>query len=144
MNAPVQPDIFRDRISHKLAFPIGYEFLREHFGELAGWAGARFWFLANTTIFASEFARILRTQVPYPILSVGHRMEQHSPRYVPAHMEFAVYPVARQLKSVARAALAPELLAILRAFAARERDYDRSVNRVDVLFDPVEVTCRMK
>jgi hypothetical protein len=85
-----------------MAFPVGYELLREHFGTSTDWSEARFYFCDHPTAFASEFARILRAREPYRIIRVERSAETHVPLYLPAHWHFTVYPVPHDLKSIAR------------------------------------------
>ena len=135
------PHIVRDRISHEMAFPVGYELLRECFGVSPHWADARFSFVAHPTTFASEFASILRAREPFRILRVEHRAERHAPSYQSAHWHFTVYPVPRRLKSIARRALLSGAVAGLLDFLTRAPSHDTYYDRNDALFDPAEGTC---
>jgi hypothetical protein len=125
-----------------MAFPVGYELLREHFSSSPHWREARFYFCDHPTAFASEFARILRDGEPYRILRVEHLTESHVPSHQPAHWHFSVYPVPRDLKSVAGAALVAWSFGTLRDFIARAPAHTNYYNRTDVIFDPAEGTCR--
>ncbi len=140
--AAEKPYIVRYRISHGMAFPVGYELLREHLGTASKWPEARFYFCARPTTFASEFTRILRAGEPYRILRVERRSETHVPSYQPAHWHFTIYPVRRDLKSVARAALVAQSFATLQHFIASVPTHANYSNRCDVTFDPVEAACR--
>jgi hypothetical protein len=140
--APEQPHITRCRISNELAFPVGYELLREHFGTSPHWSEARFYFSDHPTTFASEFARILRAGVPYCILRVERRSETHVPSHQPAHWLFTSHPVPRHLKSIARAALVAESFATLQHFISSAPTHANYYNRRDVIFHPSEGTCR--
>ena len=137
---PESPHIIRNRISQEMAFPVGYELLREHFGTSPHWPAARFSFTAHPTTFASEFARILRAQEPYCVLRVEHRTERHFSPYQPAQWHFTVYPVLRHLKSIARSALIGGF-AELRNFIARAPSHSDYYNRSDAFFEPVAGTC---
>ena len=139
---PEHPHIIRYRISHKMAFPVGYELLREHFGTSFNWSDARFSFCDHPTTFASEFTRILRAGEPYRILRFERRAETHIPSHLPAHWDFTVYPVPRNLKSVARTSLVAQSFATLRHFLASVPTHANYYNRCDVIFDPSERTCR--
>ena len=137
-----QPRIVRSRISHKLAFPVGFELLREHFGALLPWPEVRLSFLPHPTVWASEFAQILREGKPYCILRVERRSATEDPSPEPAHWHFTIYPVPRDLKSIARTALISAAAPPLRDFISRVPTYWTYYNRVDVIFDPTERTCR--
>src|SRR6478672_10152229 len=82
---PEQPSIVRCPISHEMAFPVGYELLREHFGLTMNWSEARFHFCDRPTRLASEFTRILQARESYRILRVERCSEAHLPSYQPAH-----------------------------------------------------------
>jgi|GEM_PF-4558609 len=140
-NTTELPQITRCRISHEMAFPIGYELLREHFGDLPCWSGARFYFSAHPTTFASEFAQILRSHEPYRILRLEHRTGGHVPSYIPAHWHFTLDPVPRDRKSVARTALCAGPFAALREFITRAPAHATYYNRIDAIFDPEEGIC---
>ena len=105
-------------------------------------AAARFYFWDYPTTFASEFTRILRAGEPHRILRVEHLTESHIPSHQPAHWRFTVYPVLRDLKSVARGALIAGSFTALRDFIARAPSHANYYNRTDVIFDPAEGTCR--
>jgi len=125
-----------------MAFPVGYELLREHFGTLSDWSDVRFYFWDHPTTFASEFARILRVREPYRILRLERRSETHVPSHEPAHWRFTVYPVPRHLKSIARSALVAQSFDALRHFIATVPTHANYCNRIDVIFDPSEGICR--
>ena len=127
-----------------MAYPFGFEFLREHFDHLQDWQEARFYFSAHPTTFASEFASILREGKPYIIFRMERRPDTFLPRHIPAHWEFTVYPVERGLKSKAREALCLNALAILRDFSFRSLTHPHYYNRCNALFDPTHGTCSAK
>ena len=139
---PEEPHIVRCRISQEMAFPVGYEILREYFGNVSQWSEARFYFSAHPTTFASEFANILRSREPYRILRLEHLAEAHVPSHSPAHWCFTVNPVPRDLKSVARATLVAYSFATLQHFITAAPIHRNYYNRVDVIFDPSEGTCK--
>lgn len=141
MTTPEPPYIIRACISREMAFPVGYELLREHFGDLPEWIGARFYFCAHPTTFASEFSRILRACEPYCILRIEHRMAEMPPSYLPAHWFFTVYPVPRDSKSGARSALCRGPFTTLRDFITCAPTHANYYNRTDVTFDPQSGTC---
>ena len=132
------PHIVRSRIGRELAFPVGYELLRDHFGELPQWESARFYFAAHPTTFASEFAAILRAREPYRILRIEHRTATHVHFHIDAHWHFSVFPVRRELKSVARAALCGGSFEQLRDFVRCAPQQWNQYNRADAIFDPQE------
>ena len=68
--APAMPHIVREPIPRDLAFPVGFEFLRAHFGTVVGTPETVLWFRAHPTPSSSEFAEVLRGAEPYPILRV--------------------------------------------------------------------------
>jgi hypothetical protein len=132
------PIISRERISNQMSYPIGYEFLKAHFGFVAQWRDASFDFRARPTTFASEFTHLLAVQQPYPIL----RLERCPSDTVQAHWAFTVFPVQRALKSAARSHLASaSSIATLVAFLSRTPTHPHAYNRCEVVFDPASQTC---
>lgn len=136
-----QPYIVRCQISHKLAFPVGYELLREHFGNLPQWTDVTFYFCSHPTTFVSEFNEILRNGVPYRILRLEYQGSARCSILSNAGWRFTVYPVRRKLKSTARTALAAGPLNTLREFITRARTHSNYYNRTDVIFDQLEGSC---
>jgi hypothetical protein len=133
---PKQPNIIRSPISHELAFPVGYELLREHFGDLPHWSGARFRFSAHPTTFAADFTQILRASEPYCIFRVEHRpIERRGYDHVFAGWTFTTYPVPRDIKSLARVALCEGPFQTLHEFIAALPSLPHYYTRRDVLFD---------
>ena len=125
-----------------MAFPIGYELLREHFGGLPHWPGARFYFSAHPTTFAADFTRILRACEPYRVFRVEHRPNmRRGYDHIFAGWSFTVYPVQRDLKSIAHAALCGDPFATLHEFITPLPQRPHYYTRRDVLFDPVSGTC---
>ena len=139
---PIDSQIVRSRISCKMTFPVGYEFLREHFQDFPHWAEARFYFRSHPTFRASGFTALLRAQKPYPILRLEHRFEDWVPPRPPTHWHFTIYPVLRELKSIAYRGLVGGPLATLQHFVAHVPTYDGYHNQVEVLFDPADGTCK--
>jgi hypothetical protein len=132
------PIISRERISNQMSYPIGYEFLKEHFGFIAQWRDASFNFRARPTTFASEFMHLIALQQPYPIL----RLERCPSSTVPAHWAFTVFPVQRSLKIAARSHLASaSSIDTLIAFVSRTPTHPHAYNRCEVVFDPASQTC---
>ena len=124
-----------------MAFPVGYELLREQFGQLPHWPGFRFYFRAHPTTFAAEFTRILRAQEPYCILRVEHSPDEHRGFDHLLGWCFEVCPVRRDFKSVARAALCNGPFDTLREFVASLPVRPHYYTRRDVTFDSVSGTC---
>lgn len=60
-----------------------------------------------------------------------------------AQWHFDVCPVPRKLKNVARAALIDQSFPVLCEFMNRCPSHWNYYNRCDVIFDPVEGTCRV-
>ena len=141
---PAMPQIWRDHIARGMAFPVGYEFLQEHFGVPVKAAETVLWFRAHPTTFASKFAEVLRQAEPYPILCVERRSQSRHKDQKPAHWQFSVHPVESRLRSVARAALEPGAVAELRHFLARCPTHSAYDNYCIALFDPAEGTCKME
>jgi len=139
---PEEPHIVRCRISQEMAFPVGYELLREHFGSTPRWSEARFYFCDSPTTFASKFAHILRSREPYRILRLEHRAEEHVFSHLPAHWCFTIYPVQRDLKNAARTALVDQSFATLHRFIATAPTHQKYSKSVDVILDPSDGTCR--
>lgn len=120
-----------------MAFPLGYELLKQAFGDLPSWPDCDFWFKARPTYWASDFARTLKAAEPYPIVQVRHR-------YSSPGFSIAVFPVVRSLKSVAREGFLSSALDAFRQFifaapaAPNHRDFR------EALFDPVAHTCTVR
>lgn len=140
-SASEQPHIVRCRISHELAFPVGYELLREYFGDLLQWADVSFYFCSHPTTFASEFTQVLRDGVPYRVLRFEYRGPARCSVLSTAGWCFTVYPVRRELKGIARAALAAGAVDVLRDFVSGARTHSHYYKRTDVIFDPAGGTC---
>ena len=127
--------IYRDRISHEMAFPLGYERLAQAFGDLPQFSDFEFWFSARPVYWASDFTRTVRAQEPYPIVEVRQR-------YMSPGFSLRVYPVVRPLKSIAREAFLSSALEPFRHFIllrAAAPSGDRDFRRA--FFDPVVHTC---
>jgi hypothetical protein len=101
VNPSLEQRTIRCKISHELAFPFGYELLFKCFGHITNRDDARFHFCDKPTVWASQFAEILRCNEPYRIL----RIERMSESDISAHWSFTLYPVKRIVKSIARDAL---------------------------------------
>jgi len=125
-----------------MAFPVGYELLRAHFSSAPRWPEASFYFSAHPTTFASEFTRILRDQERFQILRLAHGVLLHREQI--AHWIFTVYPVPHKLKSIARAALITQSFPALHDFMSRCPSHRNYFNSCNVIFDPVERTCRVE
>jgi len=138
---PEEPHIVRCAISKEMAFPVGYELLRDHFGDLPQWPTTTFYFCAHPTTFASEFAAILRSGEPYRILRVEHLPHSHLRPGDPAHWHFTVYPVPRAFKSIARTALGSGPFASLHEFIRHVPAHPNYYNGTDVVFDPQSGAC---
>jgi hypothetical protein len=138
---PDQPSIVRCKISRELAFPVGYELLRDHFSTSRYLSESCFCFAAHPTTFASEFARILRERERYCVLRLEHSTKALNPADQATHWHFTLYPVLRGLKSIARAALVGQSFAALQDFVARAPVHWNYYNRCDAVFDPVEGRC---
>lgn len=131
--------IYRNRISRQLAFPVGYELLREHLGLSLLRVELRFRFRDRPTLWASDFAQMLRELRPYKVLSVEFRGEAVS-SWGPG-WTFTVYPVLREFKRDAREALTAGVFPRVRDFIARLPHHAHYYNRAEVSFDSVERTC---
>ena len=140
---PATPVILRNRLSHEMAYPVGYEFLREHFGVVVDSAETRLRFRAHPTAFASEFAEVLRTGEPYPILRLDRNSQAHPNDQPPAHWEFIVCPVVSRLRSAARAAFVAGALAEMQDFVACCPTHWNYHNSCFALFDPAERVCKV-
>ncbi|MEP6667880.1 MAG: hypothetical protein ABJF10_01935 [Chthoniobacter sp.] len=124
-----------------MAFPSGYELLREHFGDLTGWSEATFYFCAHPTTFASEFTRILDERRPYIILRVEYRGAALFSAHSSAGLCFTIYPVRREFKRVARGGLAAGLLDAMQQFIRLVPTYPNYYNRMDATFDSAAGSC---
>lgn len=122
-----------------MAYPLGFELLREHFGDLPQWQDVWLGFYPETTVFASEFRHILSSGDPYCILSVKHHIN-----YIALGWQISVYPVFRELKSVARAALIQSAFTPLHDFMAKARVHRHYRNKAETIFDPHAGTCSVK
>ena len=134
---PLEHRIIRDRISHEMAFPLGYELLEQAFGDLPQWPNCDFRFQARPTYWASDFAHTLKAAEPYPIAELRHR-------YPEPGFTVAVFPVARALKSVARESFFSSALDAFRQFilAASATPNHRDFRKA--LFDPVAHNCTVR
>ena len=134
---PPEHRIIRDRISHEMAFPLGYELLEQAFGDLARWPDCDFWFQARPTYWASDFADTLKTAQPYPIVRVRHR-------YSGPGFSISVFPVARSLKSIARESFLSSALDAFRQFIIAAPATPNQRDFREALFDPVAHTCKVQ
>ena len=142
---PEKPNIVRSRISHQMAFPVGYELLRTYFGDLAQWPGARLRFSEHPTTFASEFTRILRDSEPYCIFRIEYRpCERRGYDHILAGWSFTAFPVRRELKSSARTALCAEPFATFREFIGGIPTSSDVYTRREVVFHPGAATCTVE
>lgn len=122
-----------------MAYPVGFELLREHFGDLPQWQDVRLEFYSKTTFFASEFRHVLSSGAPYCVLSVEHETIN-----IALGWHINVYPVFRELKSVARATLIQSAFTPLHDFMARARVHRHYRNKAEAIFDPLASTCSVK
>lgn len=121
-----------------MAHPVGFEFLRGLFGELAVWPDCEIWFSARPVFWASEFTAILREMKAYKIIEVRYIGHQQSERWV--GFSFGIYPVQSELKSSAREALSIAWDPI-RSFLSSPRN-PRA--RCTACFDPVSKLCTVE
>ena len=128
--------ILRDRISHEMAFPLGYERLAQVFGDLPAWPDCCLHFRACPTCWASKFTHTLKANEPYRIASVGHRFQ--SPGF-----SIEIFPVARALKSVAREAFLLSGLEAFRRFIVAG-SAPGHCGFCEAIFDPVSHACTVR
>lgn len=138
------PKIVRSKISKEMSFAVGYELLREHFSTAIHWAESVFDFCPHPTDFASEFTRILRTREPYRILRLEHGAQGPPGSEPAAHRRFTIYPVPRNLRTVARAALLGQAFPALKQFLDRCPLHRNYYNRCEAIFDPIKITCTVE
>jgi hypothetical protein len=136
--------ISRARISHELAFPLGYELLQQALGDTPQWPELSIEFSKFPTISASEFARVLRTQEPYAVVRLRHFFfDMRAFATFRGSWGIYIYPVPRALKSVAHSALLGQPLAALREFLLAAPVSPTHEIECAILFDPVEHTCKV-
>ncbi len=129
--------ILRWPIGKAMAFPVGFELLFKHFGAQANWPESRLLFFDRPTTFASEFSDILKCKQPYCILELERKPEGQVPRHNSPHWCFTVYPVLRQLKSIAREELTLRAFPALTQFMATCPVHANYYNRIRVIFDSI-------
>jgi hypothetical protein len=137
-----QPHIVRCRISQKMAFPVGYELLREHFGATSWWPDAGFYFHDNSSVFASEFAQILKTRQSYRIFQIERRPDNVM-HLLKKRYSFTICPVVRELRSIAKEALTP-LFPALRQFIDGIPVSSVDRRSISAMFTPSDGTCRVE
>ena len=133
---PSEHRIYRAKISHKMAFPLGYELLESALGDLDQWPRCEFWFQARPTYWASDFTETLANSKPYPIVCLRHRS--------PSGFTIYVYPVARALKSMARQSFLTSAVDAFRQFMIAEPAAPNFRDLRAAFFDPVSHICTVR
>ena len=124
------PTKYKSKLAHTLSYPIGAEVVSASLKGVPQESALTIGFYDKPVIFASDFAKLRESNSPYPIFSVSYRHIQPglsasnqflAEGWYEETWELSVYPVPRQLKSLARNALVSEGLPQVRNWLCAER-----------------------
>jgi hypothetical protein len=121
---------YKSKLPHTLSYPVGAEAVSESLKGVPQEPALSIGFYARPTIFASEFREMRDSNSPYPIFNAAFRHIQPglsasnqfiAEGWYEETWELSVYPVPRDLKSMARQALLSEGLPRIRKWLTAER-----------------------
>jgi hypothetical protein len=142
MDGPLpEQRILRQKISGEMAFPLGFELLEQAFGDLPQWKSFEFWFEARPQYWASDFTKTLKKSQPYPIVCIRHCEARYLREKSSAGFSIFVYPVKRELKSIARESFFSSALDEFRRFILAEPSSPNFRDIRQGVFNPIAHTC---
>jgi len=124
------PTKYKSKLPQTLSYPIGAEIVSASLKGVPQESALILGFYDKPVIFASDFAKLRESNSPYPIFNASYRHIQPgltasnqfiAEGWYEETWELSVYPVPRQLKSLARQALVSVGLPQVRKWLSAER-----------------------
>jgi len=150
------PTRARVKLPYHLSYPIGAEALSDKLQKAPRREILGLFFRSRPVLASAEFQRWLRDQEPYPILVAEYRpaLDEETKKtsvleklgLTDERLEIAVYPVAREAKSIARDLLGDLGLVHLAKWlkGATTREWANTVRRLELVFSPREGTIEVR
>lgn len=149
------PTRARVKLPYHLSFPIGAEALSESLEKAPRREILGLFFRSRPVLASAEFQRWLREQEPYPILVAEYRpaLDEETKKtsvleklgLTDERLEIAVYPVTREVRSIANELLGDlglvHLAKWLKGATARGAN---TVRRLELIFSPKEGTIEVR
>ncbi len=149
------PTRARVKLPYHLSYPIGAEALSEKLQKAPRREMLGLFFRSRPVLASAEFQRWLREQEPYPILVAEYRpaLDEKTKKasvleklgLTDERLEIAVYPVAREVRDIARELLGDlglvHLAKWLKGATVRGTD---TVRRLELVFSPREGTIEIR
>lgn len=149
------PTRARVKLPYHLSFPIGAEALSESLEKAPRREILGLFFRSRPVLASAEFQRWLREQEPYPILVAEYRpaLDEETKKtsvleklgLTDERLEIAVYPVAREVRSIANELLGDLGLVHLAKWLKGATTLGaNSVRRLELVFSPKEGTIEIR
>jgi len=150
------PTRARVKLPYHLSYPIGAEALSDRLQKAPRREMLGLFFRSRPVLASAEFQRWLREQEPYPILVAEYRpaLDGEGKKasvleklgLTDERLEIAVYPVAREVRDLARELLGDLGLVHLAKWlkGATTREWANTVRRLELVFSPREGTIEIR
>lgn len=150
------PTRARVKLPYHLSYPIGAEALSEGLEKAPRREILGLFFRSRPVLASAEFQRWLRDREPYPILVAEYRpaLDEASKKtsvleklgLTDERLEIAVYPVAREARTIANDLLGDLGLVHLAKWlkGATTREWANTVRRLELIFSPREGTIEIR